>query len=96
MPAMGNLIWQPENATVHSGQILPDPASSSVMLKALVLTDTILLGSLAKHRSNPSIAFFPSNLTRSVAYTEIQYGTSICCLTSLLQFSIMHLFLFVK
>lgn len=69
---MENLIWQPGNADVHLGQILTEPASSSVMLNALVLTDTILQGSLVKLRSNPSIAFFPPKLTRSVAYTEIQ------------------------
>lgn len=72
MPVMENLIWQPGNAAVHLGQILTEPASSSVMLNALVLTDTILQGSLVMLRSNPSIAFFPPKLTRSVAYTEVQ------------------------
>lgn len=57
MTVMENLIWQPENTTVHLEQILPDSASS--MLNALGLTDTILQVSIAKHRNNPLIAFFP-------------------------------------
>lgn len=52
MPVMENLILQPENfATVHLGQILPDPVSSSVMLNALDFTDMILQGFLAKHEA---------------------------------------------
>lgn len=80
MPVLGNLIWQPENTSVHLGQILPYPAPSNVMLNALALTDTILQGSLVKHRNNPSVAFFASSLTRSVAYTEIQYNRGQVCI----------------